>query len=47
MRRLFEHPRRHDRSRGATHMKPFTYERAASPAGAAAAAARTQGAAFI
>src|SRR5918993_490877 len=35
------------RGRGEARMKPFTYQRAHSPAEAAAAAARTEGAKFI
>src|SRR5215212_6339267 len=47
LRRLLEHRRCDHRGRGEAGMKPFTYERAQSPAQAAAAAARTQGAKFI
>ena len=51
VRRVLEHCRRHHRS-GAEHgqgehMKPFSYERAATPAAAAAAAARNPDAKFI
>src|ERR1700704_6234015 len=47
LRRLFEHRRRDHRGRREESMKPFTYERAHSPAEAAAAAGRVQGAKFI
>src|SRR2546423_3766540 len=47
MRRLLEHHRRDQRSRREKVMKPFTYERAKSPAEAAAAAARIHGTKFI
>src|ERR671913_845552 len=47
MRRLSQHRRCDHRGRREAGMKPFTYERAHSPAEAAAAAARTQGAKFI
>src|SRR5258706_1926281 len=47
MRRLFQHIGSDDRSGGRARMKPFTYERAHSPAEAAAAAVRTPGARFI
>src|SRR6185436_256824 len=44
---LFQHRGRDVRSGGGARMKPFTYERAASPAEAAAAVARHPGAKFI
>ena len=47
LRRLLEHRRRHLRSRGDLRMKSFSYERAKTPAEAAAAAARIAGAKFI
>src|SRR4051794_10617038 len=47
MRRLFQHLRRNHGSGREASMKPFTYERADSPANAAASAARTPGARFI
>src|SRR5438874_13753866 len=47
MRCLFQHRRCDHRSGGAESMKSFTYERAGSPAEAAAAAARIPGAKFI
>ena len=47
LRRLFQHRRCDHRSRGEAGMKPFTYQRANSPAEAAAAAARMHGAKFI
>ena len=47
LRRLFQHPGSDRRGRGSEAMKPFTYERASSPAEAAAAAARIKGAKFI
>ena len=47
LRRLLQHRRCDHRSRREAGMKPFTYERAKSPAEAAAAAARIQGAKFI
>src|SRR3954447_25726963 len=47
LRRLLEHRRCDHRGRGEAGMKPFTYERAQSPAQAAAAAARVDGAKFI
>ena len=47
LRRLFQHRRCDHRSRREEGMKPFTYERAKSPAEAAAAAARMPGAKFI
>ena len=47
LRRLLEHRRGDHRSRGEAVMRPFTYERAQSPAQAASAAARTPGARFI
>src|SRR6266550_332196 len=47
LRRLFQHRRRDHRVRREESMKPFTYERARSPAEAAAAAGRVQGAKFI
>ena len=47
LRRLFQHRRGDHRSRREAGMKPFTYERARSPAEAAAAAARNPGAKFI
>src|SRR5882757_10551196 len=47
LRRLFQHRRCDHRNRREAGMKPFTYERAHSPAEAAAAAARIQGAKFI
>ena len=47
LRRLFQHRRGDHRSRREEGMKAFTYERAASPAEAAAAAARKPGAKFI
>ena len=43
LRRLFQHRRGDHRSRREAGMKPFTYERAQSPAEAAAAAARDPG----
>ena len=45
--RLLQHRRCDHRSRREAGMKPFTYERAKSPAEAASAAARSQGAKFI
>src|SRR4051794_39442605 len=47
LRRLFQHCRSDHRSCREQSMKPFTYERARSPAEAAAAAARISGAKFI
>src|SRR3977135_4055664 len=47
MRRLLQHCRCDRRSRREEGMKPFTYERANSPAEAAATAARNQHAKFI
>jgi hypothetical protein len=47
LRRLFQHCRSDHRSRRRQRMKSFTYERALSPAEAAAAAARIAGAKFI
>src|SRR3989344_7965723 len=47
LRRLFEHRRRDRRCRGGQGMKSFTYERAATPAAATAAFAKTKGARFI
>src|SRR5438477_2399167 len=47
LRRLFQHRRSHQRSRREAGMKPFTYERANSPAQAAAAAANRGGVKFI
>ena len=47
LRRLFQHRRGDDRSRGAARMKSFSYERAKTPAEAAAAVAHTPGAKFI
>src|SRR5882757_2443433 len=47
LRCLFQHRRRNHRGRREESMKPFTYERAHSPAEAAAAAGRVQGAKFI
>ena len=47
VRRLFQHRRCDHRSRREAGMKPFTYERAKSPAEAAAAAARMPGSKFI
>ncbi|HST95876.1 MAG TPA: FAD binding domain-containing protein, partial [Microvirga sp.] len=47
MRRLFQHRRGDDRSRGEAGMKSFTYERPASAAEAAAAVARNPNAKFI
>ena len=47
LRRLLQHRRRDHRGRREAGMKPFTYERARTPAEAAAAAARTPGAKFI
>src|SRR5258705_11530677 len=45
--RLFQHRRGDHRSRREEGMKPFTYQRANSPAEAAAAAAQNQHAKFI
>ena len=47
LRRVLEHRRCHHRSRGDLRMKSFSYERAKTPAEAAAAAARIAGAKFI
>jgi xanthine dehydrogenase YagS FAD-binding subunit len=47
MRRLFQHCRGNRRSGREARLKPFTYERAKSPAEAAASAARVIGAKFI
>src|SRR4051812_4030094 len=47
LRRLFQYRRSDHRGRREASMKSFTYERAKSPADAAAAAARTEGAKFI
>src|SRR5207237_8499834 len=47
LRRLFQHRRCDHRGRGETGMKSFTYERARSPAEAAATAARIAGSKFI
>src|SRR4051794_3101918 len=47
LRRLFQHCRGDHRGSREASMKPFTYERARSPAEAAAAAARIRGAKFI
>src|ERR1700761_5960502 len=47
LRRVLEHRRGHHRSPRECGMKPFTFERASSPAEAAAAVARQPGARFI
>jgi hypothetical protein len=47
LRRLLQHRRCHHRSQREQNLKLFTYERARSPAEAATAAARMQGAKFI
>src|SRR5256885_1607771 len=47
LRRLFQYRRSHQRSRREAGMKPFTYERANSPAQAAALAASRGGVKFI
>jgi aerobic-type carbon monoxide dehydrogenase small subunit (CoxS/CutS family) len=47
LRRLFEHRRCDHRGRREPHMKPFTYERARTPADAAAAVARNPNSKFI
>src|SRR3954453_20647030 len=47
LRRVFQHHRRDHGCRGEDGVKPFTYERAQSPAQAAAAAERVRGAKFV